>query len=226
MPQKNSRKEYEPGGYYHVYNRGVEKRIIFCDEADYKTFLGYLKLYLTKPNLQGLALKDEDGHTISPSRVPRNFVDDLELHAYCLMPNHFHFLLRQNNEKTMAEFMHSLMMKYVMYFNKKYQRVGSLFQGRYKCVRIESEQQYTYVSKYIHRNPVDILPTGPGPEGLREYKYSSYQNYLGLFTQSWIKKDDILSYFSKTNPKLTYQNFVEESGDLAVVYKLMLDMED
>ncbi len=226
MPQKNSRKEYEPGAYYHVYNRGVEKRQIFIDEADYKTFLGYLKLYLTKPNLQGLALKDSHGRTIPPSRAPKNFTNDLELHSYCLMPNHFHFLLKQNDEMTMAEFMHSLMMKYVMYFNKKYTRVGSLFQGRYKCVRIESEAQFTYVSKYIHRNPLDLLPTGPGPEGLIDYKYSSYQNYLGMFQQNWIKKDDVLSYFSKTNPRMSYQNFVEETGDLAVVYDLMLDMDD
>lgn len=229
MPQKNSRKEYEPGGFYHVYNRGVEKRTIFVDEADYKTFLGYLKLYLTKPNLQGQALKDDQGRTVPPSRKPNNYTDVVELHAYCLMPNHFHLLLRQTDEMAMSEFMHSLIMKYVMYFNKKYRRVGSLFQGRYKCVRIESEAQFTYVSKYIHRNPLDILPTGPGPEGLRalkQYKYSSYGNYLRLFSQSWIKTEDILIYFSKTNPKLSYESFVEETGDLAFIYEKMLDMDD
>lgn len=226
MPQKNSRKEYEAGGFYHVYNRGVEKRQIFIDETDYKTFLGYLKFYLTNPNLQGLALKDDTGRTIPPSRVAKNFVGGLNLHSYCLMPNHFHFLLSQNYDRVMPDFMHSLIMKYAMYFNKKYERVGSLFQGRYKCVKIEGEEQFTYVSKYIHRNPLDVLPTGPGPEGLQEYKYSSYGNYLGLYKQSWVKTEDVLSYFSKTNPRSTYQAFVEESGDIARVYNEMIDLDE
>lgn len=104
--------------------------------------------------------------------------------------------------------------------------MGSLFQGRYRTVLIESEEQFTYVSKYIHRNPIGLTPTGPGPEGLVNYKYSSYGCYLGLFSQTWVRKEEILTYFSKTNPRMTYQSFVEESGDVAMVYALMLDMDD
>lgn len=226
MPQKNSRKEYGAGGYYHIYNRGVEKRVIFEDEADYKTFIGYLKLYLSPPNLQGLALKDESGKNIPPSHIPRNFNTEIELIAYCLMPNHFHFFIRQNTDRGMAEFMQSVVQKYVMYFNKKYKRIGTLFQGRYKTVHVTNEGQFTYITKYIHRNPINILPSGPGPEGLREYKYSSYGNYLGSFKQSWVKTEDILSYFSKTNPRNNYQSFVEEIGDIARVYKEMIDLDE
>lgn len=226
MPQKNSRKEYGAGGYYHIYNRGVEKRTIFEDESDYKTFIGYLKLYLSPPNLQGLALKDESGKNIPPSHTPRNFNTEIELIAYCLMPNHFHFFIRQNTDRGMAEFMQSVVQKYVMYFNKKYKRVGTLFQGRYKTVHITNDSQFTYITKYIHRNPINILPSGPGPEGLREYKYSSYGNYLGLFKQSWVKTDDILTYFSKTNPRNGYQSFVEETGDISMIYKEMIDLDE
>jgi len=223
MPQKNSRKEYGEGGHYHIYNRGVEKRKIFLDEQDYKVFLGYMKFYL---DLQGLALQGSGSETISPSKIPKNYHDQIELLAYCLMPNHFHFFVKQSTDRAIAEFMQSLILKYVLYFNKKYKRVGGLFQGRYKTVLINDERQFVYITKYIHRNPVDILPARPGLAGLVGYKYSSYGNYLGLFKQSWVKTEDVLSYFSKTNPRGSYQRFVEETGDISMVYREMIDLDD
>lgn len=226
MPAKNIVKEYEPGGYYHVYNRGVEKRVIFLDESDYKKFIGLLKVYLTKPNLQGVTLKDENNISIPPSRALNNFFEEIELVAYCLMPNHFHFLLKQNSERGMAKFMQSLLTKYVIYFNKKYKRIGGLFQGTYKTVRIASEEQFTYITKYIHRNPLPNYPTRLHLEELKHYKYSSYQNYLGMYRQSWVKADDILTYFSTTNPKNSYQSFVEETGDISQIYYEMIDLDD
>ena len=81
------------------------------------------------------------------------------------MPNHFHFMVKQTTDRGIAEFMQSLIMKYAIYFNHKYCRVGSLFQGRYKSLLIEDERQFVYLSKYIHRNPIDIAPAGPGPAG-------------------------------------------------------------
>ncbi len=221
MPQKNSRKEYGAGGYYHVYNRGVEKRKIFLDEQDYKVFLGYMKFYLDRSILQGLALQG-----VSPSKTPKNYHDQIELLAYCLMPNHFHFFVKQSTDRAIAEFMQSLMLKYVLYFNKKYKRVGGLFQSRYKTVLIDDETQFIYITKYIHRNPIDILPARPGLAGLVGYKYSSYGNYLGLFEQSWVKPEDLLAYFSKTNSRNSYRAFVEESGDIERVYKEMIDLDD
>jgi len=228
MPQKNSRKEYGAGGHYHVYNRGVNKSPIFLDEQDFKIFLGYIKLYLEPPNLQGLALQDENGRTISPSKEPKNYMGEIELLAYCLMPNHFHLLIRQNNDRGIAEFMHSLIQRYVIYFNKKYARVGGLFQSRYKTVLIEDENQFVYITKYIHRNPIDILPAGPGPAGLEAYKYSSYGNYLGLFRQRWVRPERVLSYFSNMRRTNTYQSFVEDTvaDDLTKVYYEMMDMDN
>lgn len=226
MPAKNLIKEYEAGGYYHVYNRGVEKRIIFCDVEDYQKFIGLLKVYLTKQNLQGVTLKDDLNRTISPSRALNNFSEEVELLAYCLMPNHFHMLMRQFTDRGMASFMQSLLTKYVIYFNKKYKRVGGLFQSTYKTVKITSEEQFTYITKYIHRNPLPDLPTRLHLEGLADYKYSSYGNYLGLFKQSWVKTEDVLSYFSKTNPRNTYQAFVEETGDVSRIYREMIDLDE
>jgi len=226
MPSKNVIKQYEVGGYYHLYNRGVEKRVIFEDEQDYKTFISYLKIYLTPANLQGRTLKDENGKTVSPSRAINNFLDDIVLYSYCLMPNHFHLLVKQNSERAIASFMQSIITKYVRYFNTRYKRVGGLFQDKYKCVKIESEEQYTYISKYIHRNPLPENPTRTDLEGLKSYKYSSYGNYLELFKQSWVKTEDVLSYFSKFHPKDSYQAFVEESDDVLSVYLDMIDMDE
>lgn len=224
MPQKNSRKEYGAGGYYHIYNRGVEKRVIFLDEIDYKKFIGYMKLYLTPPNIINKKQKDVSGRTIPPSQIPKNYTEEIELIAYCLMPNHFHIFIKQISDMGMASFMQSLTQRYVMYFNKRYKRVGGLFQSRYKTVRVLDERQFTYITKYIHRNPLDILPKGPGPVGLAAYKYSSYGNYLGLFSQSWVNTSDVLSYFLRKNPRSNYQSFVEETGGLETVYEEMMDM--
>ncbi|MBU1071564.1 transposase [Patescibacteria group bacterium] len=195
MPAKNIVKEYQSGGYYHIYNRGVEKRDIFLDEQDYKTFLSYLKFYLSPP-LQGLTLKVKT----PPSRQLRNHAETIDLFSYCLMPNHLHLGVQQHTQKAIASFMQSLGTKYSTYFNKKYDRVGSLFQGCYKAVRIKSEEQLIYLTKYIHLNPPNI----------NNYPYSSYGNYLGKFNQTWINTSTILSRYPN-NPHKRYQSFVEES---------------
>lgn len=226
MPSKNVIKEYEPGGYYHLYNRGVDKRTIFITAKDYKTFLSYLELYLIPSDLQGSSLK------VSPSRKLKNFHGDITLLSYCLMPNHFHLMVRQNSERGIDHFMRCLSTKYVRYFNSRYKRIGPLFQGIYKAVRITSEHQFTYLSKYIHRNPLDLpafkdAAFKDDPRRLQEYPYSSYGNYLKRFQQTWVSTDDILSYFSKINPRLTYRSFVEESepDDISYISKLALDLE-
>lgn len=229
MPAKNLIKLYEEGGYYHIYNRGVEKRTIFEDSDDYKKFIGFLKTYLSAPKSRDLTLRDTQRTgaplIVPPSRVLKNYNDQIDLIAYCLMPNHFHLLIKQRTERGMAKFMQSLMTKYSMYFNKRYHRVGSLFQGAYKTVKIESEQQLKYVSKYIHRNPLPDQPTRSHLEVLGDYQYSSYGNYIGHYSQVWLKPDDVLHSFSQTAGYLSYKSFVEETGDLKLVYYDMIDLD-
>lgn len=111
----------------------------------------------------------------------------------------------------MDHFMRSLATKYAMYFNKKYERVGSLFQGRYKAVLVETEEQFTYLTKYIHRNPLDLTSYKDRPRQLSNYSFSSYPNYLGLRHQIWINPDNILTYFSSLSQHNSYKNFVEET---------------
>jgi len=221
MPAKNIVKEFAPDSYYHIYNRGVARQKIFLDDQDYKTFLSYLKLYLTFPNLQGPTLK------VVPSRILKNFYEEIKLLAYCLLANHFHLFVFQKDMNGITNFMRSLITKYSIYFNKKYKRVGPVFQGNYKAVMVKTENQFIYLSKYIHRNPLPTLPTRLDLEGLEGYKYSSYINYLGLINQTWLDTSEILSYFSKFNTGESYKKFVEEvdETDLIRIKDLMLDYD-
>lgn len=219
MPAKYSIKEYAPGAYYHIFNRGVEKRTIFEDDHDYKTFLALLQLYLTL-DLPGSSRKTK----IRPLSKPiNNFAGNLTLLSYCLMPNHFHLMVRQNEIDGINHFMRSLCTQYSMYFNKKYHRVGHLFQGIYKAVKVEREEQWIYLTKYIHRNPLDLSPFRDHPGRVSEYKYSSYQNYLGNFQQNWVQTQDILNHFHHNHQK--YQQFVEGQADITPIYRITLDYD-
>ncbi len=218
MPSPNIIKNYVDNSYYHIYNRGVEKRIIFQDDKDYKVFLSYLQFYLTEP-LKGSSSKS------FPSQQLHNHSKEIKLLAYCLMPNHFHFFIKQNDRQAINFFMRSLATRYGMYFNKRYGRVGSLFQGPYKAAYIDNEMQYLYLSKYIHRNPL-ALPEYSYPATLAEYPYSSYRNYLGIIHQDWVHPQEITEYFSKENHHTPYKEFVEDSqivDEISTLKNLTLD---
>lgn len=217
MPPKNSLKEYGPETYYHIYNRGVAKLPIFIDDQDHKVFLSYLKIYLSEP--------DKDDKTF-PSHKLQNYSNKVKLLAYCLMPNHFHLFLWQKEIDSITNFMRSLSTKYSMYFNKKYKRVGPVFQGIFKAVMVTNEQQFIFLSKYIHRNPLE-LTSGLTPEVIVNNPYSSYRNYLGIINQTWVDTSEILIYFSKTRIANSYKAFVEETDerDIPIIKDIMLDFE-
>ena len=130
MPAKNTEKHYIPHGYYHIYNRGVEKRRIYMDEQDYGVFLSYLKEYLLLKDEKALRKRLADSTTSAgeKDRIIRllrmnNFAEEISLLAYCLMPNHFHLLIKQRNEMAIDSFMSSVGTRYTQYFNRKYKRV-------------------------------------------------------------------------------------------------------
>src|SRR3989338_4050705 len=127
MPAKNSIKQFVPNSYYHLYNRGVEKRYIFTDSQDYKVFLSYLKSYLIPKDTKGLqtillsqdsSMREKD-HARKLLRM-NNFANSIDFIAYCLMPNHFHLQVKQTEAEDIDRFMNSLMTRYSMYFNRKY----------------------------------------------------------------------------------------------------------
>lgn len=202
MASRNSRKPDVKNAYYHVYNRGVEKRLIFEDHKDYKVFLKYLSEYLSPPPATSSLKKDvsfKDTVFKGVARQPKNYHKDIELLAYCFMPNHFHFLLKQINKGSMQNFLHSLSIRYSMYFNRRHKRIGPLFQGRYKAVLVEEDQYLLYLSKYIHINPSGL--TSDLTKAL-----SSYPNYLKLRETMWLKPGYILKYF-ETNTGSEFKKF-------------------
>src|SRR3989344_8637958 len=215
MPAKNILKEYVKDGYYHVYNRGVEKRVIFQDDQDHKVFLNYLKEYLEPPPpLETLIREFEvDDRVYKGIDKPiNNYYGKIELIAYCLMANHFHLLLKQNEERSLEFFMRSLGTRYTLYFNKRNNRVGHFFQGTYKAVYFDSEGQLLHLSRYIHLNPVKETPLEVSWKSKLRESYSSYQEFLGKRKTKWLKPDVVLSSFPRYKPKGTsgYQSFVED----------------
>ncbi len=232
MAAKNSVKDFVPGGIYHIYNRGVEKRIIFLDDQDRAVFLSYLKTYLLPKDekaLHGVLANSNSSYKEKDLALKalklNNFADSMTLLSYCLMPNHFHFLVKQTDADTIDRFMNSFGVRYSMYFNRKYRRVGPLFQGIYKAVLVTTDEQLLHLSRYIHRNPIALASQDTL---LRGYSYSSYPQYLGLNHAAWVHPEDILAYFSKSQHQ-GYQKFVEgpaeETGTIASA-KAILDDDD
>jgi len=224
MPAKNTIKQFIPNAYYHIYNRGVEKRVIFLDEQDYVVFLSYLKSYLLPKNIDSLqsVLADPDANSRQKNEAIKyirmnNFADTLELVSYCLMPNHFHLLLKQTEATTIDRFMQSICTRYSMYMNSRYKRVGTLFQGVYKAVIVETDNQLLYLSRYIHTNPRKILAL----KGLtfQSYPFSSYRDFLKLSNTDWVKTHHVLDHFHSKGLH-SYENFIEENEDEISVQNL------
>ncbi|MFA5770389.1 MAG: transposase [Patescibacteria group bacterium] len=233
MPSKNIIKTYIENGYYQIYNRGVEKRKIFLDEQDYKVFLSYLKLYLLPKQESVNEIKNNDSEVDNNEKIIseiyklNNFFNKIDLISYVLMPNHFHLELRQKNKKEIEFFMRSLITKYSKYFNKKYERVGPLFQGRYKAALIQNTEYLLYLNRYIHLNPMELLVEG---QPLDQYPWSSYPTYLKKINISWLKTDFIGNSFLENKIFSTdlYKNFVEkvkdeDDEDLKLVKDLFID---
>lgn len=142
--------------------------------------------------------------------------------AYCLMPNHFHFLLKQERDGGISEFISKLINSYTKYFNTKYKRVGPLLQGQFKAVHIDSDEQLLHVNRYIHLNPSVAYLV----KMLRDYRWSSYPEYLakGL---GICEKDNILNQFIGNK---SYENFVLDQEDygrtLSSIQHKLIDFED
>jgi putative transposase len=207
MPSKNSVKIYAEEGVYHLYNRGVDKRIIFKDKSDCTFFLRLLKQYLSPKD----SLKDFINATARLDRITRsNMHGEIELLGFALMSNHFHLLVKQTVKDGISKFMGRLLTSYAIYFNKKYSRVGHLFQDRYKGAIILNDSYLLHLSRYIHLNPRKI-----NSEDIDFNEFSSYSYYLKEKTANWVNTRFILDYFEKENTKssISYKNFTEEYSD-------------
>lgn len=180
----NRKIKFSEGEYYHIYNRGVEKREIFMEKSDYSRFI--LLLYyanLFKPvNIRSVINQG------FPSVNREETLVDIGI--WCLMPNHFHLLIKEKSDGGLSKFLSKLQTGYSMYFNKKNDRSGALFQGSFKAEHIDSDEYLKYIYSYIHLNPVKLIQSDWKERGisdiektkefLNNYKYSSYPDYLNL----------------------------------------------
>lgn len=214
MPAKYVVRNFVENSYYHVFNRGVEKRKMFLDEQDYSMLFYYMFVYLSP--VKNLISK----YPNLPFRLQgKNLNKDVELLAYCLMPNHFHFLLKQNSKDGVSKLLKQLTNAYTLYFNQKYERVGGLVQGRFKAVEVPTDELLLHISRYIHLNPV-VAEIVSNP---KDYKWSSYKNYIGN-DKSFIEKMSVLSYFPSAK---AYEQFVlnqiEYANELDKIKHLTLE---
>lgn len=194
---------------YHTLNRGVDEQVIFKDKRDYQRTLDLIDFYrYAHPPLKfshyNRLSKNEKEKFIKNLKERKQIVEIL---AFCLMPNHFHFLLKQLQKKGIQTFMRNFQDGFARYFNTKYHRVGLLFQGMFKAIRIETDEQLMHVSRYIHLNPVSSYITEI--EGLKTYLWSSFLEYLGE-REGFTNPNSILDFFKS---KVAYRKFVSNQAD-------------
>lgn len=186
-------KHFAPGAIVHIYNRGNNREKIFRDDQDYKAFLFRIGLAL---GIESEILQQENLLSVPSSRIRINADKNLfKLHAFCLMPNHFHLLIEQIGEVPVSKLISQISTSYAMYVNKKYKRVGHVFQDQFKSVLVDSNPQLMWVSAYIHMNAVkDGLVKTPS-----EYKWSSYADYTSKRNLIITHTDFIKSIFGEKN---------------------------
>jgi len=196
------RDPFVTGEYYHIYNRGVEKREILLCERDYFRFLESMKEFNNTKPVYSLFLHRELKRkgTLDVGHL-RELV---KIICYCLNPNHFHFILKQTSENGISEFMKRLGGGYTKYFNHNYQRSGFLFQGRFKSVHIKTNAQLLYLSAYINRN---YFIHGYGNDF--SWPYSSLQNYIGKRNSEICNASIILDQFRSADE---YREFMQENA--------------
>jgi putative transposase len=195
-------------GYYHLYNRGVDKRKIFLRYAHNKRFIKSIRSILETGSAtqrlaydQSLALKYK-----------------VNILAYCLMPNHYHFLVKQIDDNGITDFMHNLNTSYTKYFNLNNKRIGRLFEYTFKAKVIDSDEVLLHVSRYIHLNPLLAGLT----TDLEYYPWSSYYDYIGRRKDTFCDLTEILSHFSIT----TYKDFVNNQAEYAFLLKELEKIKD
>lgn len=191
-------KIFAPDNCYHVFNRGVGKTDIFRNDSDYHFFL-----LRSKENLFPLS---QEGRPLASGYIRKTLpAGAFSLLAYVLMPNHFHFLIRQNSSLPISKLMAKVCTGYSMYFNKKYQRVGALLQSKFRAVLVNNDSYLLWLSAYIHQNP----KVAGLVKNLRDYPFSSYLDYIELRNGVLVDKSLILRMMH-SGPK-SYEEFVEQS---------------
>lgn len=202
-------KQFAVGEYYHIYNRGNNKQNIFLDDEDFKFFILRLR--------QNLFPSDQE-----KTRIVQMPADSFSLISYCLMPNHFHLLIKQNTEIPTSKLLVKICTSYSIYFNKKYNRVGHLFQDQFKQVRVDNDAYLTWLSAYIHQNPkvAGLVRNG------KDWKWSSYSEFILRKEKDLCDSDIVINQFKNQKE---YYDFVENNFETMrrrkEIEHLLLDFE-
>jgi putative transposase len=203
-------RDYKPnfiGAYFHAYNRGANKSLVFLDTQDYENFIFRAKILLGLTPLPKRSAKG--GLRLKP--LPLNA---LEILCYCLMPNHFHFLIKQNKIDGIKTFFHRLCSSYSWYFNKKYGHSGHVFQGIYKSKNVLEDSYLTQLTAYIHLNPDQPF----------KWKYSSLPVYMGE-DQAVIANPQMFMDMHKLTSE-TYKNFLQKNYNPELLAQALLTFEE
>lgn len=198
---------------YHIFNRGIEHRPTFTSKREYERGLMTLDYYRFKTPLLRLAkaliLNQEERNKFF-ANLRKQGEKLVDIVSYCFMPNHFHLLLKQKLDQGISKFLSNFSDSYTRYFNTKHERTGALFQGIFKAVRIENDEQLIHVSRYIHLNPVVSFLVKE--ENLETYPWSSLLEILGLEQKNICEIGIVLDLFSSKNK---YRQFLYDQVDYA-----------
>ncbi|MEK7504416.1 MAG: transposase [Patescibacteria group bacterium] len=197
------------GEYYHVFNRGVAKQPTFVTTRDFNQVMLCKDYYqYSKPPIKLTRYKELTETEKTKVRLKLELGGKLvEIICFVFMPNHFHFLLRQIADEGISKFMSLFGNSYTKYFNRANNRVGPIFQGVFKSVPVESEQQLLHLSRYIHLNPYTASMVSKVE--LEGYPWSSYPKFI---------REPFVFY---RNKKYSYQDFVMNHADYARELKII-----
>jgi len=210
------------GELYHIYNRGAHKNTVFTSADDYSRFmlLMYLANGTSALNIANQIRKGRSFSDMFDGTIDKSLVD---VHAYCLMPNHFHMVLRQKAENGITSYLKKVLTGYSMYFNAKHEHSGVLFQGRFKSRHIGSDAYFRWIYSYVHLNPVGLVQSDWEECGVRDpervrrfmngYQYSSYQDYcVKKRVPSIVLADEAPSFLRETNDLKEMLTAYEKDG--------------
>jgi len=189
---------FSPDEIYHIYNRSIAGRPIFTFKKNKERALFALYFYQKTPLPSSLS------HYLQATVKQRKVLDKLldkakrliDIYAFCLMPNHFHLLVKENKEKGISKFLADFQNSYTRYYNLFHESKGHVFQGQFEAVRVETDEQLLHVSRYIHLNPYSSFVVKDYEE-LKEYQWSSLPEYLGNNKKSYeiYQKDYLINFF-------------------------------
>ncbi len=200
MPSKYLVRDFKKEGIYHIFNQGVDGRRIFLDDEDYHLFLYYIYIYLTP-----LDKVLRRYHTLPIRLFNKNLAKKVTLLSYVLMPDHYHLIVAQQDNEGISQFMKQLSNAYTQYFNQKYKRRGSLFEGAFKSMDVKNKDNLIQLSRFIHLHPVIENLTSD-----TEYSWSSYNEYADLSNHKLCDTKKILSLFPSV---YAYKKFIHDKKD-------------